>query len=132
MADTYEKDLAQKTSLTTSDYIRVVGSDNVSYKQQVSNVKSALGINALNNSMGNIQYYYKNIGASYSTLKDRLEAFIAQSDFPTERLICGVFLSGSYHYASGYLDANKNGGFVVINFAGGGMFRVQAGVATQI
>lgn len=38
MADTYEKDLAQKTSLTTSDYIRVVGSDNVSYKQLVSDV----------------------------------------------------------------------------------------------
>lgn len=38
MADTYEKDLAQKSSLTTSDYIRVVGSDNVSYKQLVSDV----------------------------------------------------------------------------------------------
>ena len=38
MADTYEKDLAQKTSLTTSDFIRVVGSDNVSYKQLVSDV----------------------------------------------------------------------------------------------
>lgn len=38
MADTYEKDLAQKSSLTTRDYIRVVGSDNVSYKQGVSNV----------------------------------------------------------------------------------------------
>lgn len=38
MADTYEKDLAQKSSLTTSDFIRVVGSDNVSYKQRVSNV----------------------------------------------------------------------------------------------
>lgn len=38
MVDTYEKDLAQKTSLTTSDFIRVVGSDNVSYKQLVSDV----------------------------------------------------------------------------------------------
>lgn len=44
MADTYEKDLAQKSSLTTSDYIRVVGSDNVSYKQLVSNVKTAMGL----------------------------------------------------------------------------------------
>lgn len=35
MADTYEKDLGQKASLTMSDYIRVVGSDNVSYKQQI-------------------------------------------------------------------------------------------------
>ena len=38
MADTYEKDLGQKSSLTTSDFIRVVGSDNVSYKQAVSSV----------------------------------------------------------------------------------------------
>lgn len=38
MADTYEKDLGQKSSLTTSDFIRVVGSDNVSYKQLVSDV----------------------------------------------------------------------------------------------
>ena len=38
MANTYEKNLTQKSSLTTSDYIRVVGSDNVSYKQLVSDV----------------------------------------------------------------------------------------------
>lgn len=38
MADVYEQNLAQKSSLTTSDYIRVVGSDNVSYKQVVSDV----------------------------------------------------------------------------------------------
>lgn len=43
MADTYEKDLAQKSSLTTSDFIRVVGSDNVSYKQLVSSVANATG-----------------------------------------------------------------------------------------
>ena len=44
MADVYEQNLAQKSSLTTSDFIRVVGSDNVSYKQQVSNVKDAFGL----------------------------------------------------------------------------------------
>lgn len=38
MADVYEKNLDSKTSLTTSDFIRVVGSDNVSYKQLVSDV----------------------------------------------------------------------------------------------
>lgn len=43
MADTYEKDLAQKSSLTTSDYIRVVGTDNVSYKQRLVDVKTAMG-----------------------------------------------------------------------------------------
>lgn len=43
MADTYEKDLAQKSSLTTSDFIRVVGSDNVSYKQAVTAVANTIG-----------------------------------------------------------------------------------------
>ena len=38
MADTYEKNLTQKSTLTTSDYIRVVGTDNESYKQLVSDV----------------------------------------------------------------------------------------------
>ena len=38
MADVYEQNLEQKSSLTTSDYIRIVGSDNVSYKQLVSDV----------------------------------------------------------------------------------------------
>lgn len=38
MADVYEQNLAQKSTLTTSDFIRVVGSDNVSYKQLVSDV----------------------------------------------------------------------------------------------
>lgn len=49
MADTYEKDLTQKSSLTTSDYIRVVGSDNVSYKQDVNSVKSGMGVTTLEN-----------------------------------------------------------------------------------
>lgn len=47
MADVYEKDLAQKSSLTASDYIRVVGSDNVSYKQPTSSILSAWGIDKL-------------------------------------------------------------------------------------
>lgn len=42
MADTYEQNLGQKSSLTTSDYIRVVGSDNVSYKQLVSAVADTI------------------------------------------------------------------------------------------
>ena len=42
MADVWEKDLAQKTSLTTSDFIRVVGSDNVSYKQRMTSVANTV------------------------------------------------------------------------------------------
>lgn len=35
MADVWEKDLAQKALVTADDYVRVVGADNVSYKQQI-------------------------------------------------------------------------------------------------
>ena len=49
MADTYEKDLGQKSSLTTSDYIRVVGSDNVSYKQPMSYFPTKAEVDALTN-----------------------------------------------------------------------------------
>jgi len=48
MADTYEQNLGQKTSLTTTDFIRVVGSDNVSYKQLVSNVADVVIARYLN------------------------------------------------------------------------------------
>lgn len=38
MADVKEQNLSSKSSLTVSDYLRVVGSDDVSYKQLVSDV----------------------------------------------------------------------------------------------
>lgn len=38
-----EKNYPAKSSLTTSDYIRVVGTDNVSYKQRINDVKTAMG-----------------------------------------------------------------------------------------
>lgn len=38
-----EKNYPAKSSLTTSDYIRVVGTDNVSYKQRLVDVKTAMG-----------------------------------------------------------------------------------------
>ena len=59
MADTYEKDLGQKSSLTMSDFIRVVGSDNVSYKQSVANVaevvNSALSAGLQNGNIDNLR-----------------------------------------------------------------------------
>jgi hypothetical protein len=36
MADIYEQNLTSKSTLTASDFIRIVGSDNVSYKQLIS------------------------------------------------------------------------------------------------
>lgn len=38
MADTYEKDLSQKTTLTVVDFLRAVGTDNVSYKESICDV----------------------------------------------------------------------------------------------
>lgn len=54
MADKYEKDLAQKSSLTTSDFIRVVGSDNVSYKQPINSVGDITKTRVFLASSGNI------------------------------------------------------------------------------
>lgn len=48
MADTYEKDLAQKPSITNADFIRVVGSDNVSYKQPMTSFPNKAEVDALN------------------------------------------------------------------------------------
>ena len=52
MADTYERNLPSKSTLTTSDYIRVVGSDNASYKQLLSNVMTTAGLGELISSSG--------------------------------------------------------------------------------
>jgi len=42
MADTYEKDLSQKTTLTGADFLRVVGTDTVSYKDTIRDIGGAL------------------------------------------------------------------------------------------
>ena len=60
MADTYEKDLGQKSSLTVNDYIRVVGSDNASYKQLVSDVAKKIIENYTNSSLGGSNRSVKN------------------------------------------------------------------------
>lgn len=39
-----ERNLPSKTTLTTSDYIRVVGSDNASYKQGVPSLMNTMGV----------------------------------------------------------------------------------------
>ena len=90
------------------------------------------GYGTLNSQIGSIQYYYKNIGTSYSSYVERLEAAIGQSDFPTGKAVVGCILSGSYHFISGYLDNNKNGFMTFGNFAGGGNFKISAGTATAV
>ena len=43
----FESGLGAKSNFGTSDYIRVVGADNNLYKQSLSNVKSAMGVDTL-------------------------------------------------------------------------------------
>ncbi len=61
MADTYEKDLGAKSSITGSDYIRVVGSDDVSYKQPMSYFPTKAEVDALTT------IYVSQVGTTSST-----------------------------------------------------------------
>ena len=69
MADTYEKDLAQKSSLTVNDFIRVVGTDNVSYKQLVSDVAKKVIEN----------YTGSSLAGSSQSVKSALDALNSKS-----------------------------------------------------
>ena len=71
MADVYEKDLAQKSSLTTSDFIRVVGTDNVSYKQLVSDVAKKIVEN----------YTSSSLAGSSQSVKSALDALNSKTAY---------------------------------------------------
>lgn len=78
MADVWEKDLAQKTSLTTSDYIRVVGSDNVSYKQVMTSVKDTLGVTTLEN---RLKYGLLNSGTHDADNFEHLSSYMCHKSY---------------------------------------------------
>lgn len=82
--------------------------------------------------LGNIVYYYANIGTSYDSLVTRVQATIDRPDYPVEKYVSGVVLSGSYHTISGFLDQNKNGSLVFGNFTNCMLFRVYNGVAYAV
>lgn len=67
--DTYEQNLGQKTSLTASDFIRVVGSDNVSYKQPLSdlNIGKIVISGSFNDLTSSGIYYCSNLTEQPST-----------------------------------------------------------------
>lgn len=69
MADVWEKDLAQKSSLTVNDFIRVVGTDNVSYKQLVSDVAKKIIEN----------YTGSSLAGSSQSVKSALDALNSNS-----------------------------------------------------
>ena len=103
-----ERNLPSKATLTTSDFIRVVGSDNASYKQRVDNVMGAMGVYTLT-------YGYTNPQVSaFSELKDSgfytIGSASSYSDAPVNTYgFLAVFHGGTYvtqtYYALGLSDS---------------------------
>lgn len=72
MADVWEKDLAQKTLVTADDYVRVVGADNVSYKQQIKFMPSQYVVS----SGTDLLAYIKTLGTgTYFVRMDNVSGF---------------------------------------------------------
>lgn len=101
MADTYEKDLGQKSSLTVNDFLRVVGSDNVSYKQAISEFMGTIGVDKMVNGATNPSV------SSFAELKESAFYTIGNapnySDAPATGygLLC-VFNGGTYRTQTYY------------------------------
>lgn len=109
MADVYEQNLASKSTLTTTDYIRVVGSDNVSYKQLVSDVAKKIienytgstlagsaqsvksAVDSLNSKIGDISFSAKEISATTSvTLSNNYRGKVTLITSNTQH--CGEYI----------------------------------------
>lgn len=73
MVDVYEQNLASKSTLTTTDYIRVVGSDNVSYKQLVSDVAKKIIEN----------YTGSTLAGSAQSVKSALDSLNSKTSYTT-------------------------------------------------
>lgn len=71
MADTYfdEKDLGRKSSLSVNDFIRIVGTDNASYKQLISDVAKAI---IENYSGSNVAGANQSVKAALDSLNSKL------------------------------------------------------------
>ena len=107
MADVYEKDLAQKSSLTTSDYIRVVGSDNASYKQLVSDVAKKIIEN----------YTGSSLAGSSQSVKSALDALNSKWLSVSSGSMKSITSSGVYYVTNGVSDKpTASGGMLAIAF----------------
>ena len=147
MADVYEKDLAQKTSLTTSDYIRVVGSDNVSYKQLVSDVASKIIATYATNSLGgktqSIKSFADHWGTSiaYTGNIDELyessiyvyDNTVATGTFPTTVRYGTIVTFGgtSSNYATQIAKANASDGTLYIRYRVSGAYTAWERLSTM-
>lgn len=124
MEDTYEQNLGQKTSLTVNDYIRVVGSDNASYKQLVSDVAkkiienytgsslagSSQSVKSALDALNSNSLFWQFKGLTFAQLDTQLESshlntpFIGQvSDSSTDRPSSGV----NTYIAIGWMNSTK-------------------------
>lgn len=114
MADVYEKDLAQKTSLTTSDYIRVVGSDNVSYKQPINSVgditkKRVFLMSSGNITASTIDSYttdgiyqgFMSLGAPFSPASWGTLTVVHANSLVIEQIISTRYYMAQRHYEGG-------------------------------
>ena len=114
MADVYEQNLPSKANLTTNDYIRVVGSDNNSYKQLVNDVAKKIIENYTGSSLAGSSQSVKaaldalnsktkkglvvQAGASYALPLENGDAYLitmTTSSDTSGRVIC-VMRHGSY------------------------------------
>lgn len=90
MADAYEQNLAQKTDLTISDYVRVVGTDDNSYKQPMADVAQKIvedyAGSTLAGSAQSVKSAIDGLKTSATTDKTELNASINEvaSDLATE------------------------------------------------
>ena len=106
MADTYEKDLAQKSSLTVNDFIRVVGTDNVSYKQLVSDVAKKIIEN----------YTGSSLAGSSQSVKSALDALNSKSVKGANKSYTVTVSAGGYTFLTDYetlgIDADRIVGYI--------------------
>lgn len=134
MADTYEKNLSQKSTLTTSDYIRVVGSDNESYKQLVSDVAKKIiedyagsslagssqsvksAIDAVNNNMSGVVFTRSTgvgiSGRTYNVGNGYRGVLIILDSSDTR---CGLYLLGTSTTGTVYMKTVASAGNITIN-----------------
>ena len=98
MADTYEQNLSQKGTLTVNDYIRVVGSDNASYKQLVSDVAKKIIEN----------YTGSSLAGSSQSVKSALDALNSKWTVSTAATTSTVSVPANYS-GTATIDVTKAG-----------------------
>lgn len=103
MADTYEQNLGQKSSLTVNDYIRVVGSDNASYKQLVSDVAKKIIEN----------YTGSSLAGSSQSVKSALDALNSKNKVKT--VTATTTATGAFNLNFQNVDAHMVLGMRVTN-----------------